>query len=167
MTDRYESSRALGSIGDTVFSDNSGDGIFNPGVDTPLANVTVQLYDLNGNLVDEQVTNSNGNYLFADIETDPYIVKVVVSTLPPENRAYPNYDYDFGNDNQALVEIFDDFPNDYDADFSYGVGVPTAVDLQTADLDAPSILLPIAVGFGMLLLATHRLKARLIPVEAS
>lgn len=161
MSDLITQNKALGSIGDTVFVDPSGDGIFNPGTDTPLANVTVQLFDLDGNLVEERITDSNGNYLFDNIETSPYIVKVLVSTLPPENQAYPNYDYDFGNDHQAIVVIYDSYPNDMDADFSYGVGTPTAVELQTVDLDAPSLLLPLALGFSLLLLATQRLKARL------
>ena len=73
------------SIGDEVFIDLDGSGTFNAG-DTPLANVTVTLYqDLNGNgVVDGSeaatavttVSDATGKYLFDGLVPGDYIVVV-------------------------------------------------------------------------------------------
>ena len=71
------------SIGDQVFIDNNGNGVFDAG-DTPLSGVTVELYaDANGDgvaspaeLVTTTTTNASGIYSFTNLGPDPYIVKV-------------------------------------------------------------------------------------------
>jgi uncharacterized repeat protein (TIGR01451 family) len=50
-------------IGNRIWFDTDRDGVQDPG-ETPLAGVTVRLYDANGNLIAETVTNANGEYLF-------------------------------------------------------------------------------------------------------
>lgn len=74
------------SIGDQVFIDNNGDGVFNSG-DTTLANIAVELYmDADdddqaepGELVTTQVTNVAGVYSFTSLGPSTYIVKVLSS----------------------------------------------------------------------------------------
>ncbi len=69
-----------GSIGDQVFIDNNGNGIFDAG-DAPLAGVTVNLY-LNGVLVATTSTGPDGTYLFPDLGPGNY--QVVVDATDPE-----------------------------------------------------------------------------------
>lgn len=63
-----------GSIGDQVFIDNNGDGVYSSG-DTPLAGVTVNLYR-DGNLVATTVTGPDGKYFFANLGPGDYTVVV-------------------------------------------------------------------------------------------
>ncbi len=100
-----------GSIGDQVFQDLNGNGIFDAG-DIALPRVTVRLYrDENNNkapdpdeLVSEMSTNSLGKYRFLDVGEGDYVVEVdlndpdiptgltlvpphlPVTVLPSENR---------------------------------------------------------------------------------
>jgi len=71
------------SLGDLVYYDANRNGVFDAG-DSPLPNVTVQLYlDENGNgIADEPVmstavTDLSGNYLFSDLGSGDFIVKVL------------------------------------------------------------------------------------------
>ncbi len=72
------------SIGDTVFKDVNGNGVYNPGTDTPLSNITVSLYrDANGNgiadsgeLFQTLSTDYLGQYSFTNLGPDDYIVVV-------------------------------------------------------------------------------------------
>ena len=79
-------------IGDTVFIDENFDGLQDPG-DSPLANVTVTLYDAitgtvvttdaYGNMISgTQVTDANGYYLFDSLPPGDYYVTFDVTTIP-------------------------------------------------------------------------------------
>jgi uncharacterized repeat protein (TIGR01451 family) len=63
-----------GSIGDQVFVDNNGNGVFDAG-DTPLAGITVTLYR-DGQPIATTVTGPDGTYLFGDLGPGTYVVKV-------------------------------------------------------------------------------------------
>jgi protocatechuate 3,4-dioxygenase beta subunit len=67
------------SIGDRVWLDRDRDGIQDDG-EPGVAGVTVQLLDGDGNVVATRVTDSNGNYLFDDIEPGTYTVRFDHST---------------------------------------------------------------------------------------
>jgi hypothetical protein len=81
----------LGSIGDTVFRDNNGNGVQDgePGV----ANVTVQLKDCSGNVLQSTTTNSSGSYSFGSLSAGCYTVTVLL----PGGFAYSPQDQG-GND---------------------------------------------------------------------
>ncbi|VED63385.1 antiadhesin Pls [Staphylococcus delphini] len=62
------------NIGDKVWEDTNKDGIQD--ADEPgIANVTVTLKDADGNVVDTRVTDTNGNYLFENVEQGDYTVE--------------------------------------------------------------------------------------------
>ncbi|HOH28991.1 MAG TPA: SdrD B-like domain-containing protein, partial [Candidatus Hydrogenedentes bacterium] len=73
-----------GSIGDTVFFDSNANGVYDLGVDIPLANVTVSLYyDANGDsvaqpeeYVDSRDTDASGQYTFDNLSPERYLVLV-------------------------------------------------------------------------------------------
>ncbi|MEI6604352.1 MAG: SdrD B-like domain-containing protein, partial [Verrucomicrobiota bacterium] len=76
------------SIGDTVFYDINGNGVYDAGTDIPLPNITVSLYrDSNGDgLADGAAiatasTDASGQYLFSNLAPDTYLV--VVDTADP------------------------------------------------------------------------------------
>lgn len=95
-----------GSIGDTVFRDTNGNGVQDesePGI----SGVTVTLRDSNGNEIDTQNTNSNGNYTFDNLPLGNYTVEsgtpnnftqTTPTTLSASlNESNPNRDdIDFG-----------------------------------------------------------------------
>jgi uncharacterized repeat protein (TIGR01451 family) len=93
-----------GVIGDTVFQDDNGDG--GQGENEPgIANVTVWLYSdpngdgdpADGSLLETQVTDSNGNYLFSGLFPDDYVVVLDTADaqLPSTNvTADPDGTYD-------------------------------------------------------------------------
>ncbi|WP_177224681.1 tandem-95 repeat protein [Variovorax sp. 770b2] len=75
---------ATGTIGDRIFDDNNGDGVFGAG-DTGIANVTVQIVDdVNNNGIADagervlatDTTNATGNYLFTGVLPGAYVVRV-------------------------------------------------------------------------------------------
>ena len=68
----------LAAIGDRVFDDLDRDGIQDSGNEPSVPGVTVQLKDCNGNVLDTQATDGNGNYLFDDLPEGCYTVGVVL-----------------------------------------------------------------------------------------
>lgn len=73
-------------IGDQVFIDVNNNGVYDPGIDEPLPNITINLYsDTNGNgvldpgepVVRTDVSDINGLYSFDDLPPGDYIVDVL------------------------------------------------------------------------------------------
>ncbi|MEM7531247.1 MAG: SdrD B-like domain-containing protein [Chloroflexota bacterium] len=88
----------LGTIGDLVWSDTNGDGIQDsgePGID----DVTVTLFDGDGNLVATTTTGNGGQYIFDNLPADDY--QVVVS-IPPGFFVSPQ---DAGGDDDVDSDI--------------------------------------------------------------
>ena len=67
---------AVGNIRGTVTTDTNNDNIG----DTPLANVTINLKDLAGNIVATDVTDASGNYEFLNIPVGQYTIMQVQPT---------------------------------------------------------------------------------------
>jgi protocatechuate 3,4-dioxygenase beta subunit len=64
------------SIGDLVWYDSNGNGVQDSG-EPRMPSVTVHLLDNNGTIVDTTTTDSNGNYLFDQLEPGNYAIEVV------------------------------------------------------------------------------------------
>ncbi|KIQ23265.1 hypothetical protein RT97_25870 [Variovorax paradoxus] len=123
---------ATGTIGDRIFDDNNGDGVFGTG-DTGIANVTVQLIDdVNGNGVADagervlatDTTNATGNYLFTGVLPGAYVVRVtdtngVLGGSSPTNGAA-----------FRAVSLATIGGSDLTSDFAYDK-VPPVVDLNS------------------------------------
>ena len=84
-----------GVIGDSVWIDDNGDGIFDPIAEQGIAGVTVELRDGTNTLIATTTTDSEGNYSFGDLANDTYTVTVVTGTLPA--NISQTYDPDEGN----------------------------------------------------------------------
>ncbi|MFP4654363.1 MAG: SdrD B-like domain-containing protein [Methanohalobium sp.] len=65
------------SIGDRVWLDLNEDGVQNEG-EPGIENVTVELYYCNGTFVNSTTTDSNGFYLFTDLNPDSYYLNFVL-----------------------------------------------------------------------------------------
>ncbi|NUM71160.1 MAG: choice-of-anchor A family protein [Ignavibacteriaceae bacterium] len=76
------------SLGDKVWNDTDNDGVQDAG-EAGIANVTVQLYDCNNNLIATTTTNASGNYLFSNLAAGDYTVKFVPQlgyTISPKDQ---------------------------------------------------------------------------------
>ena len=87
-----------GSIGDFVWNDKNGNGIQEPSTETPLENVTVQLFDTSvdpnasGTPKETATTDANGNYEFSGLSAGNYKVKFTVLSgykISPKQTNYP------------------------------------------------------------------------------
>ncbi|MEM9944153.1 MAG: SdrD B-like domain-containing protein, partial [Planctomycetota bacterium] len=60
----------------TVWHDANNDGVLDPGEDR-VADVNIQLFDKQGNLVSETVTDANGEYKFTDLAPGEYLIREI------------------------------------------------------------------------------------------
>jgi len=90
-----------GVIGDQLWIDADGDGVFDANLETGLSGVTVRLETPGGVLLATTTTDSEGLYSFGDLADGNYVVVVVTATLPSDLAL--NYDPDEGN-NCALCD---------------------------------------------------------------
>ncbi|MCB0044461.1 MAG: hypothetical protein KDD92_03430 [Caldilineaceae bacterium] len=135
----YGPSEPVGIIGDTVWYDVDGSGgdQATQGAEPGIAGVTVNLYaDTNGDglpddvdgdgsitstdIIENDVTDSNGNYLFENLPLGGYVVEVDTTTLPATFDPTSTYEPDGDNDGFGTsVTLTASTPADLDQDFSY------------------------------------------------
>jgi protocatechuate 3,4-dioxygenase beta subunit len=115
------------SIGNLVFLDNDGNGVFNAG-DDRVDGVTVELLDENGDVIDTTTTNANGNYLFDNLDAGVYSVRF---TAPDGTE--------FTTEGAAADDATN---NDSDADLVTGETDQVTLDIGEAerDVDAGLVL---------------------------
>lgn len=102
----YQGVAGLADIGDTIFDDLDGDGLFDAG--EGIAGVIVNLRDGMNNVVVTTVTAAGGTYLFNNLPAGNYTVEVDPSNFNVGNTlaGYSNtVDPDGGNDNQSAVVL--------------------------------------------------------------
>ena len=119
-----------GTIGDTVYFDENNNK--SPDVDEGISGVTVNLYNLIGDLVESTTTDSLGHYLFTGlpVETE-YTVKVDTSTLPGGGSGWGNHvDPDTSTpnvgdvgDDESKHFLTKESPVNLDQDFGYIGGI--------------------------------------------
>ena len=111
----------LGSIGDFVFNDLNRNSIQDDGgLGIPF--MTVELFDCDGNKLDEMLTDENGFYQFTDLPAGDYQLRF--SNLP--------FGYEFSKQDQGTDDTID---NDADAD-GYTECVTLAAGENNMDVDA-------------------------------
>ncbi|GBC61613.1 hypothetical protein DENIS_2575 [Desulfonema ishimotonii] len=101
------------TLGDTIWLDEDGDGLVSDG--EGIANVLVNLYDGNGDLIRTTATNPDGQYHFSDLPTGDYRVEVDTDTLP--DNVAPFFDIDGILDSRTDVE--DQLSDNLNLDFGY------------------------------------------------
>ena len=131
----------LGSIGNTIFWDMNGNGLFGSG--EGIAGVTI-FVDSNGNGTPDAgeyqaTTDANGYYLITNVPMGTYTVTVATNTLP--GGFINTVDPDGGGDNQAVITLTTNQMTNTTANFGYqGTGsIGTTIFL---DLNANSVANP-------------------------
>lgn len=123
-----------GTIGDTVWCDDNGDGLFNND-EEGLPQVTVTLLDETGTPIESVQTNPNGVYLFTDLPPGTYTVVVDESTLPT-SCDLPSSEPDGTLDGEVEVELSPGGSN-LNVDFGYQPGEPVSIgDTLWCDVNA-------------------------------
>jgi len=116
-------------IGDTVFCDTDGNGVFDAG--EGLAGVTVTLTDAAG-ASKTATTGADGNYIFVDEVIGTYTVAVDVATLPADCNV-SSVDPDGGTDASAVITTTIGSTDNLAQDFGFSAPttVPTATPVPT------------------------------------
>lgn len=118
------------ALGDRVWLDENGDGVQDAGEDG-IANVTVTASNQTTGVIYTNLTDSNGEYFFAELPPGDYTVTVDTSSLDSGVSANPTYDLDgIGTPHTADVTLGD---NDVirTVDFGYNWSPPTDTDNGT------------------------------------
>ncbi len=137
-----------GSIGDTIWFDRDGDGVFDAD-EYPLVGVTVQLVwdSPTGPQTYTTTTNAAGQYLFSNLPPGDYDINVVTSTLPAGLTA--TFDGDqvangLGNTSaEALAQGESNISQDFGYNGSAAIGDTIYLDLDgsgTQDPGEPGIV---------------------------
>lgn len=118
----------VGLIGDTIYLDRDGDGMFDAG--EGLEGVRVDLYASDGvTLLATRYTDANGQYSFGGLPEGDYYVKVDPSTLPGGGTGLTNSDDpDGGGDNMSMLTITTENPVVLDQDFGYTATTPNTIE---------------------------------------
>jgi len=66
----------LASVGDFVFNDTNGNGIQDPG-EEGVSGVVVSIFNQDGTLINQTVSESDGSFLFTDLQPDEYFLAFV------------------------------------------------------------------------------------------
>ncbi len=106
----------LGTIGDSVYRDDDGDGTRDPG-EPGLAGVVVELLDASGSVIGSDTTDTSGDYRFDDLPTEDYTVRVSAASLPA-GVTTPTADRDAVPDGTTAVSLAPAEVVD-DADFGF------------------------------------------------
>lgn len=83
-TDNNFAEIILSKISGSVFTDNNNDGIKN-GTDAGISGITIELLDNANNVIDTVVTDSNGTYIFENLQPGTYSVREVTQPTGTNN----------------------------------------------------------------------------------
>jgi hypothetical protein len=132
--------KATGMIGDLVWLDDNLNGTMDPG-ETPLAGVTVSLFDPATGTTQTAVTNASGRYLFVTLKAGSYEVSVMTSTAPESTALTTTgmYALTLADGQTSLI-----------ADFGFAQALPTT-GFETADFGIAGLVL-LLIGMAVLVL---------------
>jgi hypothetical protein len=112
----------LGTIGDFVWYDTNRNGVQDAG-ELGIANVTVELLDAGGAVIQTDITDANGAYLFTGLCAGTYGVRVNAATLPAGYVATPTLQggdpTQDSNPSPTSVTLPTNNSNDLTIDFGY------------------------------------------------
>jgi len=135
MTGRIASKPS--SLGDQVWSDFNGDGIQD--FDEPgLANVQVELMDSNSQVVDQQFTSESGRYLFTELMTGHYFVRITPPTGYTFSQSFQSTERDRDSNVIQTITV-----NEGAGDFIRGITNVAELDVGNHLLDWDAGLIPI------------------------
>ena len=127
-----------GAVGNRVWNDYNGNGVQDPG-EPGINNVVVQLLDSGGNVIAQDTTNGDGNYMITNIPAGNYTVRVDDTTLP--GGLTPTFDEDgVQTPNQAALTIVGgEIRTDYDFGYQGNVSLGDRVwnDLNSDGVQDP------------------------------
>ncbi len=105
------------SFGNHVWSDEDGDGVFDPEEDG-IGGVTVILYNADGSVYATTVTDADGQYVFTDVPPGNYYLELDFGTLPNGSEVSPTVnDNDYGDNGQtAIFTVIGDETGTFDLD---------------------------------------------------
>jgi protocatechuate 3,4-dioxygenase beta subunit/regulation of enolase protein 1 (concanavalin A-like superfamily) len=107
------------SVGDLVWDDKDKDGRKDSG-ETGIPGITVQLLNSGGTVIATDVTDSNGKYLFENLQPGTYSVRVLTTGMPA--GAHPTYDKD--GTGTANIATFTLSCNQSKSDIDFGYWMP-------------------------------------------
>lgn len=125
-----------GSIGDTVFEDLDGDGKKQEAGEPGIEGVTVEIQDSGGIILETQVTDDSGNYLFQFLRAGDYSV-LVDPTSSPLLDLNPTFDLD-GIVTPHIVALLTLLPGESNLDVDFGYSRCDADDDSDSDSDSDS-----------------------------
>ncbi|MEM6262074.1 MAG: LamG-like jellyroll fold domain-containing protein [Bacteroidota bacterium] len=135
-------SSLLGSIGDFVFLDDNEDGIQDQG-EEGIENIEVELLDCDGNVLAKDTTDAMGRYLFTDLPTGDYVVKVLVPAdlkLTGQDRGN-NDELDSDADLDGKTSCFTLDPGEEDLSRDFGLFPACRADAGTLTVKSDPIYL--------------------------
>ena len=95
--------KPTGSIGDLIWKEAtaSENGIYNPGTDTPVKGVILQLFRNGVSTGRSDTTDVNGTYGFAGLDSASYYVQIIVSSIPSGFKISTMIDVNTGGGNET------------------------------------------------------------------
>jgi len=94
------------SLGDLVFEDSNGDGVYTAGVDQVITGARVELLDAGGSVIATTATDGTGAYLFTALEPGDYSVRVTPPAgYQPTPLQTADPDNDINNDSNIDMSL--------------------------------------------------------------
>lgn len=132
----YIGSVVPGIVGDYVWHDRNQDGLQDAD-EPPMADVTLQLIDAQGDVIATDLTDEQGLYRFENVIPGSYTVSVLPSSLPA--GSVPTFDADGLGSLHSSAVIVESNGEHLDIDFGYGFA---QIDIEThtngEDADTPT-----------------------------